>query len=291
MTNDNYIIRQMVNIDEVRFAINLARVEGWNPGIHDAESFYTADPNGFRIGLLNGIPISCISTVRYGDSYGFLGLYIVKPKYRKKKYGVRIWNEGLKYLDGRDVGLDGVLQQESDYMKSGFVTAYYNSRFEGKANRFIEPDLDPRIIELSRLRFEDLIAYDSMQFPVSRVAFLESWITRPQSIGLGVLENGKLSGYAVLRRCFVGYKIGPLFADNEEIAEALFQALSSRVRKGAKLFLDVPGEKENPAATALARRHGMTKVFDTARMYRMAHATKMKLPLERCFGVTSFELG
>jgi hypothetical protein len=70
-------------------------------------------------------------------------------------------------------------------------------------------------------------------------------------------------GYAVMRRCRRGYKIGPLTALDEATAEALFAALSAEAR-GEPIFLDVP--EVNPHAVALARRHGMTPAFETARM-------------------------
>ena len=38
--------------EEVAFAIDLAAREGWNPGLHDAECFFAADPDGFLIGEL-----------------------------------------------------------------------------------------------------------------------------------------------------------------------------------------------------------------------------------------------
>lgn len=39
-------IRKMAR-EEVEFAIEMAAGEGWNPGIHDGEIFYEADPDGF----------------------------------------------------------------------------------------------------------------------------------------------------------------------------------------------------------------------------------------------------
>jgi len=44
----------------------------------------------------------------------------------------------------------------------------------------------------------------------------------------------------------------------------------------------------NPAAVALVERHGMVPVFETARMYK---GKPLDLPLNRLFGVSSFELG
>ena len=47
--------------------------EGWNPGLADAECFYAADPMGF---VDRASPSLSISVVRYGEAFGFLGLYI-----------------------------------------------------------------------------------------------------------------------------------------------------------------------------------------------------------------------
>ena len=103
---------------------------------------------------------------------------------------------------------------------------------------------------------------------------------------MGILSDGKLAGYGVLRLCRSGYKIGPLFADRPEYAEALFVALKAHAAEGAPLYLDVP--EVNPAAVALAKRYNMNAVFETARMYT---GKSPDLPMNRLFGVTTFELG
>ena len=72
----DYRIRAMSRA-ELDLAIGWARDEGWNPGLHDATPFHAADPEGFLVGVLDGRPISSISVVRYGQTFGFLGLYIV----------------------------------------------------------------------------------------------------------------------------------------------------------------------------------------------------------------------
>ena len=72
---------RLMRRDELAFAIELAAREGWNPGLHDAECFFEADPGGFFIGELTGQPIGCISAVSYGEYYGFVGLYFVRPEF------------------------------------------------------------------------------------------------------------------------------------------------------------------------------------------------------------------
>ena len=99
------------------------------------------------------------------------------------------------------------------------------------------------------------------------------------------MDGKALKGYGVLRGCREGFKIGPLFAGDNETAERLLAGLIARA-PGAPVFLDTP--EANPAALALARRFRMAPVFETARMYKNGSP---RMRLDRCFGVTSFELG
>lgn len=283
MKKQNYLIRTMTE-KEVAFAIEWAATEGWNPGRHDAACYFTADPNGFYIGLLDGEPIATISAIKYGQTFGFVGFYLVKPEYRGQGYGIRIWNAGLNSLEGRIIGLDGVVAQQENYQKSGFTLAYRHIRYQGYGGG--KPCNKPEIVQLSTLSFTTIECYDQQFFPEKRSEFLKMWIHQPDCHALGIMQNGRLSGYGVIRPCRYGYKIGPLYAESSELAEALFQTLRSRVDPSASVFLDVP--EANPSAVKLAERHRMRVVFETARMYA---GKQPAIPVDRVFGVTSFEVG
>src|SRR3954466_3892556 len=108
-----------------------AAQEGWNPGLADADCFYAADPDGFLIGYLRRDPVCCVSMVCYGASFGFLGLYIVRPDLRGQGHGYRIWQAAMDRAANRTVGLDGVIAQQDNYRKSGFALAHRNIRFGG----------------------------------------------------------------------------------------------------------------------------------------------------------------
>ncbi|ANG63229.1 GCN5 family acetyltransferase [Marinobacterium aestuarii] len=286
MQDQNYSIRTMSR-SEVDLAIEWAAREGWNPGLQDADCYYAADPNGFLVGVLDGTPIACISVIRYGDSFGFLGFYIVSPDYRDQGYGIQLWKAGMKYLQGRNIGLDGVVDQQDNYRRSGFRLAYRNIRYQGQGGGTASDGVDAAaVVNLARLPLADLVAYDQPFFPDDRACFISRWVQQPGCHALGILQGGALAGYGVIRPCRSGYKIGPLFADTPELAESLFVALKSRVGARETVFLDTP--EPNRAAVALAERYGMTVAFETARMYTQ---DAPDLPLERVFGVTSFEVG
>ena len=277
---DRLSIRRMTK-DEVEFAIDLAAEEGWNPGIHDGRCFYATDPNGFFVGELDGEFVGSISAVAYNDSFGFIGLYIVKPEFRGKGIGTRLWEAGMAYLTDLNIGLDGVVAQQPYYKRHGFRTAYHNLRYEGVGGGIMSEG----VVEISEVPYKEMLVYDAGIFPAARPQFLKCWIEQPEGIALAVIEDRRLAGYGVIRKCRTGYKIGPLFADTEHIAENLFAALKSHV-PGEAIFLDTP--EVNPAAVALAERHHMRVMFQTVRMYSREEP---HISRTRIFGVSTFELG
>jgi hypothetical protein len=281
MAENGFVIRHMTG-DDVELAVDWAAREGWNPGLNDAECFYHADPHGFLMGELNGEPVGCISAVSYGDSFGFIGLYIVRRELRGKWYGVELGRKAMSYLGDRNIGIDGVVEKIENYGKFGFTLAHRNIRYEGRAGGSDSEG----VVELAALPFETVLSYDAGIFPARRPGFLERWIVRPDGGALGFLEDNALKGYGVIRPCRTGFKIGPLFADSFDIAERLLDALGGRISAGTPLFLDVPAM--NSAALSLARDHNMTPVFETGRMYNKGMPA---VPMEKVFGITSFELG
>ena len=269
--------------DEISIAVSWAAAEGWNPGLADDLCFAAADPDGFFIGELDGAPAATVSCVNYGDSFAFLGFYIVREDLRGRGYGLRIWDAAINHAGSRVIGLDGVVAQQENYRKSGFKLAYANVRYGGT----VEAPAAPQggVIALSDLPLAAVEAYDATVFPAPRTAFLRRWIGTPAHVGRALLRDGALAGWGVIRPCRKGRKIGPLFADDRAAAEAVLSALLASVGEG-EVFLDVPSV--NRDAISLAENLGLAPVFETARMYTGAIP---HLQLERVFGVTSFELG
>lgn len=283
MNGGTFSIQRMKR-SQIDMAIDWAEAEGWNPGIHDSDCFYAADPNGFLIGLLDDEPVAMVSAVAYSESYGFMGFYIVKPEVRNRNYGVQLWDVGLRYLENRCIGLDSVRPDLVSHKKPEFKPAYTNYRFKWVKNE--QWAVAPEVIELSQVPFSILMTYDCAVFGFSRENFLKCWISRPASRALGIIKDDKLSGYGVIRECREGFKIGPLFAEDAEFARALFVALTREVKMGVQIFLDTP--ERNPEAVIIAQDYGMTEVFRTTRMYNRPEPA---VPLHKWFGVTSFELG
>lgn len=284
-TADGYLIRRMQR-PELDFALGLAAAEGWNPGLRDAEAFWQADEQGYFLGLLGDRPAASISAVGYADggpgpAFGFVGLYIVAPELRGRGLGLRLWEAALAALPAPVIGLDAVLAQQDTYRSCGFVPALRNCRYEGRAGG----DMPPGLLPLDQFPLDQVLALDRLCFPARREAFLRTWLTTPGHVALGLGRGGRLAGYGVVRPCGVGSKIGPLFAEDDAAAHALFHGLCASAAPGP-VYLDVP--MPHAGAVRLAEAHDMRPVFETARMYR---GPAPDFDLGRVFGITSFELG
>ena len=286
MTPDDMNIRRMTR-DELDVLVEWAAREGWNPGLNDAEAFWATDPEGFVAAEIGGELIGGGSIVAYEKKYGFIGLFIVRPEYRGHGLGDHLWHELNRRLLARldadaAIGLDGVFNMQEYYARRGFRFVCRDLRFEGWGSDLPQPE---GIIKATAVPFERIDAYDRRHFPASRSKFLQVWIHQLGGHAVAAVNGDEIRGYAVMRRCRTGYKIGPLFAANSGVAESLLVSLGSRV-PGERLFLDVP--EINRDALELVARHRMSEVFGCA---RMVLGPIPKLPDTEIFGVTTFELG
>jgi ribosomal protein S18 acetylase RimI-like enzyme len=278
---DNFTIRPMKR-SELDLVIDWAVIEGWNPGIYDAECFYQADQYGFFVGELNNELVASISAVAYSNHFAVIGFYIVKEQFRGRGFGMKMWRAAMAYLGSeRNISLDGEIAQQENYQKSGFQIAYRHIRYQAVGGG-VAPD---GIVELKTVPFDWLVAYEQKLFPAEREHFLRLWIKQPNSAAYGVVRDGHIVGYGVIRQSHTGLRIGPLNAEDEQIAEQLLRALLA-FSCDALVFLDVPDA--NSSAIKLAQRYGMKPVSQVARMYNKEIPN---LPINRVFAVTSLEVG
>jgi GNAT superfamily N-acetyltransferase len=272
--------------EEIGFCFELAKAEGWNSGRYDAAPFFVADPRGFLVAEDDeGRKLGCISAVRY-ETFGFIGLFIVRPDFRRQGIGAELFDAALQHLDGLPVGLDAVLAEEERYARRGFVRAqttirYTSAEREGR-DRF------PSGIALEKLRVldDDVIAYDRACFGAARAAFLQAWVAQPDVVALLArsLSTREILGYGVGREAREGTKIGPLFASRLDVAAILYDTIAQRTRPPWRL--DVP--ETNFPALALTDERGMTRGKENVRMWR---GTPPQFAIENVYGITSFELG
>jgi GNAT superfamily N-acetyltransferase len=258
-----YEIRQMTR-EDARQAWEWGTQQGWNPGLHDWELIPAIDPKGCFAGILDGKMVSSIVAVQYQRKFGFLGMYIVAPEYRGRGYGLAIWKHAMNYLTkevgAESVGLDGVLANEPLYHRSGFHPSYRIVRFQYA----VTPAFKRKYPVIEKRHFSDIADYDLKVFKVDRASFLHDFIFKSEAKTSVAYKAGKLTGFAMARPCFTGYKIGPLFADDIKVARDLIESLFAQL-PGEITFIETP--EPNNLAIQLTQDFGMSPDVATIRMY------------------------
>jgi GNAT superfamily N-acetyltransferase len=278
---------EKLDLNGVKTLADWAQKEGWNTGPYDADVYYATDPDGFYGFHYNGELIAGGSIVSYDGNFGFMGFFIVKPEYRSHGIGRKLWylrrDTLLSRLKNRAaIGMDGVVDMQPFYQKGGFEIAFRDVRYERKGTSF---DIDVHISSIETSDYESILAYDEMCFGFPRPQFLIPWLEIPGNKTFKYVENGRLKGFAIIRKANAGYKICPLFADNATVAEALYKACL-HAAEGAAVFLDI--SMHNEAAKALVKKYEANYVFECARMYL---GTPPNIDINKVFGITTFELG
>ncbi|WP_134680377.1 GNAT family N-acetyltransferase [Paracoccus ravus] len=255
------ILREM-GLAELDDVLDWAAAEGWNPGLADAAPFFAADPKGFFLAELDEQPVAAISVVNHDADFAFLGLYICRPEWRGHGIGLALWNHALRHAGDRSVGLDGVAAQQANYARSGFVRMGSSTRFTGA----LEGGRSRGVRRATSGDFEALHLLDRQACGFARKPFLREWTACAPS-RLTVLHEGPagIDGFATIRLCREGGKIGPIIAPNAEQAVDLARAAVAELPVGP-VSIDLPEASREFAARLV--ESGFHPGFTTARMSR-----------------------
>jgi ribosomal protein S18 acetylase RimI-like enzyme len=255
----NNVTMGVASAEDMKTIIAFAKAEGWNPGDGDDIAFKAVDPEGFFVAKVDGDVVGCISVVNHNDEFAYVGMYICRPDYRGKGIGMTLWNYAFKHAGTRNMGLDGVREQESNYVKSGFVAVMDTCRYEGQLQAQTHSGIRPAGDD----DIDDLIEMDAAANDVRRERFIRSWVAPASNRKTVIFDDA--SGFATIRTSQYGVKIGPVVCDDTDKALMLMRACLDQIPSD-QVFVDVPAD--NKAMVSTLNDKGFSEVFVATRMYR-----------------------
>ena len=283
---EEFEIRRLTPEEMEQMISNAVDGEGWTESYDVLHAFRVLDHDGFLGGFINGKLIGHVSMVRYEENYGFVGYYIVVPEFRGKGYGMKLWREGMKRMEGCNVGLDGVAEEVPLYVKSGFTKYFDNHRYHGVSK--VMP-AHPSVVAYEEGMLDKVAEYDRQCFPSTRKEFLRAWLTVPHGHTVVYVEDGVVKGYAAMHRTTQCNEIARCFADSREIAQALYVSLINALGEGIGVHWNIPGD--NDAAVELIESLGEYQPklhWDIARMYTRGVP---QVKAEKVWSMTSYSIG
>ena len=116
---------------DIPIVIEWSRLEDVAPGIGDISIYRNTDQQGIWLGWNGSTPVGCIAGVKYNQSYGFIGLYIVQSDFRGRGYGHQLWDVALDHLNNvACVGLEAAPGLIDTYKAYAFVAHSQTIRWQ-----------------------------------------------------------------------------------------------------------------------------------------------------------------
>lgn len=321
-----FSIRQVSDKSELFFFLQQASLLQWNPCPLDLSNvFFDIDKDGFFVCVRTAIGeegregveddgqeevVGCVSTVCYDADYAFVGYFIVLEQYQRRGIGAALFRTALAHAgDRRCVGLDGVVEQQSNYSKSGFEHCYDVLRFVGNGitNKSFYPGKDEenrniKIVSISEVDFAEVAALDRKIHTCERKLLLLRLFAMPGAHARACVDStGRVLAYGVFRTGVDRPRIGPLVSPNRVLAHALLEdlLLAGSVGPADEFSIDVPAICREGVSLAESISTTGYSTYQCARMYRPSTSASItslntnnsQVNMSFCFAQFSMEVG
>ena len=224
----------------------------------------------------------------HSDTIASSGMNIVKEEYRKLGIGKKLFRNVMDVMKDRNVGGTSLSNRVTFYAQFGWTIKSYTIHYNaGPVNPdFVRevPHEGFEIVPLQDVNLPDFIAYDSELHTVPRAVYICNWAFWEKANSYAALKGGKICGYGVLRPSDIGHRMYPLYADDKNIAKALFCKLASHVPNNEPVIFSQPVENEN--ANEFIAANGFVTYLSMTRLYN-----KWNIPVDtrRVYSVSSTE--
>ncbi|EJL52817.1 putative acyltransferase [Rhizobium sp. CF122] len=225
----------------------------------------------------------------HGDDFATIGMVITSPRLQTNGAGRWLMDHVLSDCHGRDLRLNATRAARRLYHSLGFQPVRTIYQCQGIARRPIDLITQTEQPEVRRLEGENLAAVvelDAGAFGVSRAALIGKLFA--QSIGYGLVRDGRLCAFALCRPFGRGHVIGPVVAETDADAVAVIR---QHVFAHENQFLRLDTPVESGTFATFLSQSGLT-VFDTVlAMSRRGKGDAAVVPGPNLCGLASHALG
>ncbi len=236
----------------------------WNQVEADWNLLLQQSSGGAFVATFDGESVGTTITINYQAAFYWIGMVLVAPAHRGKGIGTHLLQAALTYARRKGpIMLDATAMGQPLYHSLGFQVAGEVVRMEGKIPTLLP---QPTYFEIQNIKQEDLpllSSYDKRHLQFDRNLLLLDFFHRAPASAFKAVQDETIIGYCLGRAGSQFHQIGPLVADNEEIAIALLAA-ACRTASNRPLIIDAPTNKKHWVETL--RTMGFTIQRSFARM-------------------------
>ncbi|KAF2675515.1 hypothetical protein BT63DRAFT_420713 [Microthyrium microscopicum] len=249
MSADSCIVRPASSLDEAHAIFwPLINALGWTRAPLDSNTHYiSTGPGGFLLVADSSKPEvaeGCIVPLVFANGTGWIGFFCLNEGIRGRGWGGKLFARALEHLSSNGAviaGLDAVSAQVGTYERRGFVekgmvrvlkrASVKDHPIDGLADL----PVGSRLIDLEHVPTEVLVKSDLEHTGLERARLWtkEALWDRDDTFGFALCDKEKgheeLDGWVVVRSCTIGFRIGPLYANSEDVARALLKTVLKRL--------------------------------------------------------------
>jgi GNAT superfamily N-acetyltransferase len=261
---ERVVTRAMTRAD-IPAGLALCRASGWNHTAEDWELLLARSGDGCRVAVLDRRVVGTATAVTYEGRFAWIGMVLVDVTLRGRGIGRALLHEALARLGPVPARLDATPKGHPLYLALGFVE-------ERRLWRLTSPAAPSGVggdcREVRPMRRDDLdavAAWDRFVFGADRRPLLEWARESAPGLALVVDRGASLEGYCLGRHGHRFLQVGPVVADDMDVAASLVDACRRRSPE-ASLAIDVPATPA-PWSARLAEM-GFIEQRPFIRMYR-----------------------
>jgi GNAT superfamily N-acetyltransferase len=178
-----------------------------------------------------GRVIATTATLPYGGKFGWISMVLIAGSYRRQGLGTKLMQRAIGDLTAKGLVpvLDATPAGRDVYVGLGFQDSFGYKRLL-LSDRKVIPSLESGVAvePISDAAWPELCAYDRTAFGADRSEVLARLRGRLPEAEFCVWRGGHIAGFLMGRMGRRAAQLGPLVADNEEMACALLaQALET----------------------------------------------------------------
>jgi GNAT superfamily N-acetyltransferase len=253
---------------DIPAGMRLKEAAGWNQTEQDWRRLLVLEPMGCFVACEDGRVRGTVTTLRYGERFGWIGMLLTDPDSRRRGIGTRLLHEAVSYLEGSGVEtlrLDGTPMGYNLYLRHGFRDEYEIQRWEGISRIQTGRGLSP----LQAREIEQVCKRDSRIFGADRRSLITSLWRENPSCCAAVQSADETAGYVLWRPGARANYLGPCAATTMGLTETLLIEMLSRV-PGEPVFVDLC--TKNPWGLDLLKQFDFKYQRSLVRMYRGPHS-------------------
>jgi len=262
----NIGLRQLQERDII-FASEMVRTEQWSVTEEDLRRMQDYEPNGCFVAEVNGNLAGHVFSINYGK-LGWIGLLIVKPKYRNIGIGKLLMEKAKQYLlslGASTIKLEAVPKILDLYRNMGFVDEYASLRFRGAFNNSLL-EKTQAVTLIKKEMIPDLAEFDAEYFGANRIKVLSRLYEANPKLCLAAHSKSEIYGYVMCRKAENGYNLGPWVCtpENTHAAVDLLMNCLKRICPEIPVHVGVPALNER--AIEILTRFGFMEISKAIRM-------------------------